>query len=47
MQLQLNQENKIIERSEEDVQLIDEQTENIEKLKAEVAYIKKELIDAR
>ena len=47
MQLQLNQENKIIERSEEDVKLIDEQMENIEKLKAEVAYIKKELIDAR
>ena len=31
---QLNQVNKIIERSDEDVKLIDEQMENIEKVKA-------------
>ena len=47
MQLQQAESNKIVERSEEDVKLIEEKDENIEKLKGEVSYIKKELIDAR
>merc|ERR1719341_155899 len=47
MQLEDAEANKIVERSEEDVKLIEEQETNIAKLKEEVAYFKKELIDSR
>eukprot|EP00092_Neocalanus_flemingeri_P014649 GFUD01015811.1.p1 GENE.GFUD01015811.1~~GFUD01015811.1.p1 ORF type:complete len:777 (-),score=220.64 GFUD01015811.1:932-3262(-) len=47
MQLEDAEVNKVIERSEDDIRAIEEQGENIVKLKEEVAYIKKELIDSR
>jgi len=47
MQLEDAEANKIVERSEDDVKLIEEQGVNIVKLKEEVAYFKKELIDSR
>jgi len=47
MQLEDAEANKVIERSEDDIRTIDEQGEHIVKLKEEVAYIKKELIDSR
>ena len=39
--------NKVTQRSEEDIALLAQQESNIDKLKAEVAYMKKELIESR
>merc|ERR1712212_1465354 len=47
MQLEDAEANKIVERSEADILLIEGQENNNKKLKEEVAYYKKELIDSR
>jgi len=47
MMLEQAESSKVVERSEEDVKMIAEKDENIVKLKEEVSYYKKELIDAR
>lgn len=47
MQLEDAEANKVVERSEEDIRLIDEQNISMTKLREEVAYFKKELIDSR
>jgi len=47
MQLEDAEANKVVQRSEDDVRTIEEQGANIGKLKEEVAYFKKELIDSR
>merc|ERR1712123_107470 len=47
MQLEDAEANKAVERSDADIQLIETQDANIIKLKDEVSYFKKELIDSR
>ena len=47
MQLQQAEASRVVERSEEDIQLIAEQGAAMDKLRQEVAYYKQELIDAR
>ena len=47
MQLQQAEASRVVQRSEEDVQLIAEQGAALDKLRQEVAYYKQELIDAR
>merc|ERR1719228_1443700 len=47
MQLEDAEANKVVERSDDDIRTIEEQGANIKKLKEEVAYYKKELIDSR
>jgi len=47
MQLEDAEANKVVERSDADIHLIETQDANIIKLKDEVSYFKKELIDSR
>ena len=47
MQLQQAEASRVVQRSEEDIQLIAEQAAAMDKLRHEVAYYKQELIDAR
>merc|ERR1719309_92997 len=47
MQLEDAEANKVIERSDDDIRLIEEQNISMTKLREEVAYFKKELIDSR
>merc|ERR1712123_220105 len=47
MQLEDAEANKVVERSDADIHLIETQDANIIKLKDEISYFKKELIDSR
>ena len=47
LQLQQAETNKVVERSPDDIKMLEEQAEHISKLKDDLSYIKKELIEAR